>query len=87
MVDTVMDAKRARHFIATTALILFVPGGAASALAEAEAEAEAEAAAAPAQDRHADGGGDDRGGGQPARSGPRPEARTAIRSWRALPPP
>jgi hypothetical protein len=79
-----MDAKRARRFIATTALILFVPGGAASALAEAEAEAEA--AAPAAQDRRADGGGDP-GGGQPAGSGPRPEARTAIRSWRALPPP
>jgi hypothetical protein len=78
-----MDAKRTRRFIATAALILFVPGGGASALAEAEAEA----AATPAQDRRADGDGGDRGGGQPARSGPRPEARTALRSWRALPPP
>jgi hypothetical protein len=79
-----MDAKRARQFIATAALILFVPGGAASALAKAEAEA----AATAAQDRRAGGGDGDRAGGQPARSGPRPEARTAaIRSRRALPPP
>jgi hypothetical protein len=29
-----LDAKRIRHLIATTALILFVPGGASAALAE-----------------------------------------------------
>jgi hypothetical protein len=44
-----MTVKRLRHLVATFAVVLFVPGGAATALSQSEAQARSSAGARAAQ--------------------------------------